>query len=331
MLQSLRNFIYKSIGLNRLRSEIETDLADIKTTLNTFQSQNRGVDYRLAEIDDLIQRRLDEKLSHYFHWKMALSFPDKGNIFIHTNDGHRLYVDPKEAFMTLHLLEHGEWETPIRRELRRELSPGSIFIDIGANIGLHTLLAAELVGERGRVFAVEPHPVTMEILRKNLEINSLLDRVGLAKLAISNVDDNIVTFEYFLEHPAMSGLKVSKEIIDKFNGTLERIDVKTITLDSLVRRNGLSPDLVKIDVEGFEYTVLEGCVETIATFPNVHFLMEYWKDMAESVMRPGIGLEIAKFFEDKGFKVSKVNEDNLSPMTYKQFTSDVGGDFFFAR
>jgi FkbM family methyltransferase len=324
--------IYKGLGLNRLRMEIHQDLSEIKSILAKLKQVNAGTPpASLSGIDDLLQRRLDEKLNYYFKWRMPLSFPENGKTFIHTNDGHRLYVDPKEPFMTLHLLEHGEWETPVRREIRRELTAGSTFVDIGANIGLHALFAAGLVGESGRVFAVEPHPITMEMLRQNLEINGLLDRVSLSQVAVSNVDDATVTFEYFSEHPAMSGLKVSKEILDKFKGTLERIDVKTITLDSLVVREGLIPDLVKIDVEGFEYTVLEGCVETIEKFPNVRFLMEYGKIMAESVMRPGIGAEIAEFFHEKGFKVSKVEEDRLAAMTYDEFKQDLGGDFIFAR
>ncbi|XBS68836.1 FkbM family methyltransferase [Acerihabitans sp. KWT182] len=327
MFNLVKKFIYRAIGLGVLRTEIRSDFTKINSTNNNLNLSSAA----LSAIDELVQRRLDEKLTQYFRWRMPLSFPEHGKTFIHTNDGHRLYVDPNEPFMTLHLLEHGEWETPVRRELQRELTEGATFVDIGANIGLHTLYAAFLVGEKGRVFSIEPHPVTMAMLRQNLEINGLLERVELAQKAISNVDDATVAFEYFAEHPAMSGLKVSREILDKFNGTLKQINVETITLDSLVSRNNLVPDLVKIDVEGFEYNVLEGCVETILKFPHVRFMMEYGKVMAESVIRPGIGGEIAKFFEDKGFKVSKIQENELAPLTYEQFVAEVGGDYIFAR
>jgi len=336
MLRMLRDVIQKAIGLNRVQEQIRGDLAEIRSMLMRIDgalkvTQETDSSLILSDLDQLFQKRLDEKLNFYFRWRLPYSFPENGKTFIHTNDGHRLYADPNEPFVTLHLLEHGEWETAVRRELRRELAAGSTFIDIGANIGLHTLLATALVGDKGKVIALEPHPITMELLRQNLEINGMLDRVTLAQLALADEDDTIVSFEYFAEHPAMSGLKVSQEVIDKFKGTLQKIDVKTITLDTLVERMGLTPDLVKIDVEGFEYTVLQGCIKTIEKFHDVRFLMEYEKAMAESVVRPGVGGEISKFFKARGFKISRVDENQLSPITHEQFLVEVRGDYIFSR
>ncbi|WP_038900001.1 FkbM family methyltransferase [Dickeya dadantii] len=347
MLRKIRELIFKAIGLNRIQSDINKlhseihqnsiELSEIRSSINKLtqdmsqaQPHNNEVD-QIKQFDHLIQKRLDEKLNFYFRWRFPVQFSENGQTFIHTNDGHRLFVDAKEPFITLHLLEHGEWETPVRRELRRLLTPTSTFIDVGANIGLHTLYATTLIGESGRIVALEPHPVTREILRKNLEINGLLDRVTISPLAISNEDNSTVLFEYFAEHPAMSGLKISKEVLNKFNGTIERTEVNTITIDTLVSRYNIIPDLIKIDVEGFEYSVLEGCKKTIQDYPQVRFLMEYEKVMAESVMRPGIGSEIASFFESKGFHVYRVDENELCSMSYSEFSNDSRGDYVFSQ
>lgn len=59
--------------------------------------------------------------------------------------------------------------------------------------------------------------------------------------------------------------------------------------------------------------------------------MEYGKVMAESVMRPGIGQEIGNFFESKGFSVSRIDENELSLLTYLEFSSELGGDYIFHR
>ncbi|UMB76863.1 FkbM family methyltransferase [Dickeya fangzhongdai] len=347
MLRKIRELIFRAIGLNRIRSDVNElrseirqnniAIGEISTSINELihkMNQTPSHDSEKDQIklfDGLIQKRLDEKLNFYFRWRFPVQFSENGQNFIHTNDGHRLFVDTKEPFITLHLLEHGEWETPVRRELQRLLTPGSTFIDVGANIGLHTLYATTLIGETGRIIALEPHPVTRELLRKNLEINGLLDRVAISPLAISNEDNSTVLFEYFAEHPAMSGLKISKEILEKFNGTIERTEVNTITIDTLVSNYDIVPDLIKIDVEGFEYSVLEGCIKTIQDYPQVQFLMEYEKVMAESVMRPGIGAEIASFFEAKGFHVYRIDANELYPMTYAEFSNDSRGDYVFSR
>lgn len=273
MVQKLREILYKIIGLNKLQYKISSELDEMRLILNqviTNQSQLNNI--QSEAFDKILQLRLEEKLDYYFRWRFPIQLSDNSSVFMHTNDGHRLYVDNKEAFMTLHLLEHGEWESPFRRELKKYLSESYTFIDIGANIGLHTLLATSLIGINGRVLALEPHPITRELLRKNLEINGLLERVTILPFAASDEDDSLVKFEYFTEHPAMSGLKVSKEILNKFSGTLETIDVKTITVDSLVERYNIVPNLIKIDVEGFEYSVLQGCIKTIENYQNICFL-----------------------------------------------------------
>jgi FkbM family methyltransferase len=233
--------------------------------------------------------------------------------------------------MTLHLLEHGEWETPVRRVLKQLLSVGATFVDIGANIGLHSLYATMLVGKTGHVLALEPHPVTLSLFNRNLEVNGLLDSVTVLPLAASHEDDKPTKFEYFNEHPAMSGLKVSPEILSKFNGTVETIDVTTITIDSLLERQNVIPDLVKIDVEGFEYSVIQGCVRTIANHPKVQFLIEFEKSMASAVMKCEVGPSIAEFFSSRNFQVFKVDPNILRSLTYEEFLREERGDYVFSK
>ena len=346
-LNGVRDFFLRLIGIKR----IYYNLDDIKTSLykiNEKVNENSNIikcivnkDGRLLDndtvlftpkmLDDVIRSRLDERLEYYFRWRMPVQLNDTGHTFIHTNDGHRLFVDVKEPFMTLHLLEHGEWESPVRREIKRLLTDGGTFIDVGANIGLHTLYASTIVGESGNIIALEPHPVTRSILRKNVEINGLLDRIVISPFAISNKDNEEVIFEYFSEHPAMSGLKVSENILSKYDGTVERTKVSTITIDTLIEKLSVIPDLIKIDVEGFENIVLEGCLKTIENFPNVKFLIEYEKVMAESVIKVGVGQEIADFFNSRGFNIFRVDADNLSLVSYSDFKNEIRGDYVFSK
>ena len=84
----------------------------------------------------------------------------------------RLRVDPTTSFGR-ELLEHGERQSerfliPLMQKL---LSPGDVFLDVGAHWGTYSVVASELVGEGGRVLAVEPHLPSLRRIRANLELN----------------------------------------------------------------------------------------------------------------------------------------------------------------
>lgn len=330
MLSLLKNFLFKILGVNSLKYLIQSEFESLRRELEVIKSTQLNSQNIEKSVFESIQTRMDQRLQYHLRWKHPIQLsPNK--VFMHTNDGHRIFLDMKEPFMALHMLEHGEWETPLRRELAKVLKEGKVFIDVGANIGLHSLYASTLVGRSGSIFALEPHPVTYNQLRKNIEINGLLDLVKTLPLAVSNQDDKTVPFEYFLEHPAMSGLKISKEILNKFEGTYEVTDVRTVTIDALVSSNSINPDLIKIDVEGFEYAVIQGCIDTINNFPEIVFFVEYEKIMAESVMYPGVGKDIANFFESHGFLVSRIDESGLIKLTYSEFIAESRGDYIFRR
>lgn len=67
----------------------------------------------------------------------------------------------------------GEFEPHIRTLIRRYLRPGMVAVDVGANIGLHTLQMARAVGPQGRVYAVEPAPDNLKYLKRNIALNRL--------------------------------------------------------------------------------------------------------------------------------------------------------------
>src|SRR5262245_58921880 len=83
-------------------------------------------------------------------------------------DGYRLRFFPTSLSASL-------WTYPAERHddeviIKSLLRPGDIFIDVGANVGTHSLAAATVVGN-GHVYAVEAHPVTFHYLKKNIELN----------------------------------------------------------------------------------------------------------------------------------------------------------------
>lgn len=138
-----------------------------------------------------------------------------------------------------------------RRHLMR---PGSVVIECGAHHGAQTILLSRWVGDTGRVIAVEPMPENLAILKKNIELNGLTN-VTVVEKAAGAV-------------PGRLPMAVNSNGSVRPDGR-NSIEIESVTVDDLVKELGITPDFVKIDVEGFEYQILEGCRSVLATTPAV--------------------------------------------------------------
>jgi FkbM family methyltransferase len=156
-----------------------------------------------------------------------------------------------------------QYETPALTPLLETfVTPGSTFVDVGANIGIYSGWASRLTGPRGHVLAFEPVPATRQHLVKVVELNQLRN-VEIIPKALGT-GPGIVTLWVV---PNASGLTsaVPPEAGSPGASGLQRIDVPQVTLDDeLAARSLAPPSLVKIDVEGYEMAVLEGAVRTLA-------------------------------------------------------------------
>jgi len=164
------------------------------------------------------------------------------------------------------LLNHGVWEPSTTMFLMKELKTGNVFIDIGANIGYYTCLAATKIRNEGVVVAFEPEPIMYRILKLNINLNKL-DNVLCEPYAVDLQDGISLLFI----NPVETG---SHSLIPKVTG-MKAIKVKTVTLDSYFSSQRLPlPDFVKIDVEGAEFRVLLGMKRIIKNVPNIKIIVE---------------------------------------------------------
>lgn len=152
----------------------------------------------------------------------------------------------------------GAAERPVQDALARELRPGGTVFDIGANVGFVSLLAARLVGPRGRVVAFEPVPQNVAAIRENIALNSI-DWVDVREAAVGRALGSARMIVSDIS--AFSRL----ETISVPDHERTRIDVNVVSIDELLSSGSVpAPDLVKIDVEGAELDVIEGMRNTIA-------------------------------------------------------------------
>lgn len=141
--------------------------------------------------------------------------------------------------------------------LEEILAPGKVFIDIGANFGVYTLVASRLVGETGSVLAFEPTAQSFATLRQNIELNHF-SNVSAFQVALAQETSKARL--YYGWDPVGNSLGM-----DPLRGN-EGEEVQIETLDKLLGENGIDHvDAIKIDVEGAEELVLRGAVRCLTT------------------------------------------------------------------
>jgi FkbM family methyltransferase len=156
------------------------------------------------------------------------------------------------------------------RWIDREIEPGSIFMDVGANIGVYTIAAAHRVGPGGRVYAFEPHKVNAAALMKNLALSRLSERVDVFTCPLSD-RPAMVRFNYASLSSASSGSQTGHRRApggaDEFTPVATEVTA-ALTVDTLISDGVISPPThVKIDVDGNELEILRG-MQTLLTGQN---------------------------------------------------------------
>jgi len=163
----------------------------------------------------------------------------------------RFLIDPVSQFGNVLVSDEG-YEPEMRRTLEMFVRPGSVFLDIGANEGFFSVLASRLVGPRGRVIAVEPQQRLDPVIRRNLELNACAN-VSLFSCAIS---DRRGGAELHLSPDTNTG---STALYQSTRYRLPRVTVPVTTLEDFLDQVELETvDLVKVDIEGFEYEAILG-------------------------------------------------------------------------
>jgi FkbM family methyltransferase len=202
-----------------------------------------------------------------------------------------------------HVFFFGTYEPEARKIFRTVLPLGGVAVDVGANVGWHTLLMASLVGSRGRVLAIEPNPALRHRLHNHLCINHF----SQAEIIPCAAADTERMTDFYA--PAANDLDSGNgHVVEagpaEHGGTIR---VETRRMDAIVSAAGVERlDLIKIDVEGFEWPVLRGGESTIAKF-RPHIVFEY---NTESASRGGGTPELfSKFFRTHRYRLFAIGRN----------------------
>ncbi|MCX6811322.1 MAG: FkbM family methyltransferase [Candidatus Berkelbacteria bacterium] len=213
-----------------------------------------------------------------------------------------MYINAEDSGIAPDLLTSGMYE-PFQTELLRKLiTKNMTVVNIGANIGYYTLIAANKVGPNGKVYAFEPEPKNYQLLIKNIEKNGYKNILPI-QVAIS---DKQGTLKLFLDKSNLGNPSLAEQNIGEKNGFVE---VKTNSLDNFFEKHSkdFKVDLLLMDTQGAEGLILDGAKKIIRN-NKLKIIMEFWPWGLNNVGTDALNL--LKRLKKYGFKIGLINETN---------------------
>jgi len=198
----------------------------------------------------------------------------------------------------------GEFEPSTTKLIKNEVKEGMVVFDMGANIGLYSLLCSRLVGKSGYVYAFEPEPYLVDVINENIKLNQITN-VKVFPYAISNKIGN-----------AKFGINKSQDGDNRLESKIindEIINVETITIDYFCEKYNLKPDFIKMDIQGSEPKAFEGMKNTIASNQNIKIITEFFPSAITDV-----GSSTEKFLDNLekiGFTIKELPEGIKEKLT----------------
>ncbi|MHA1410854.1 MAG: FkbM family methyltransferase [Candidatus Odinarchaeia archaeon] len=253
-------------------------------------------------IDNPFWNRLRRKnsnrlmMARVLNYKMFLDISDKGI-------SRQLILEGKREKGALKIF------TQELKRLQEVVGNELIILDIGANIGYYVGIEA-LIAPYSKIYAVEPSPVNVELLAKNVEINQLCDRVDITTGAISNKTGESILF-----------LSNQSNVHSMERQSGKKIKVKTWTVDDFIMMKGLEPtkiNVVRMDTEGHEYKILQGMEKLMNSNQPLLLFIEFH----DTLVSKGKLKDILDLLKSKNFKFIYGCNDYFTGMVEELYSFD---------
>jgi FkbM family methyltransferase len=261
---------------------------------------------RLLQREDLRQnpaRAVYRRLAWRIRWRIS-SEP----WLVRRQNGLPLLLPHGGAAALIYL--QGSSEPELTSFLRSFLKEGMVFVDVGAHLGEHTVLAASIVKDSGAVHAFEARPDTFEILTRNVAMNGFRNVVA-KPWAVWNQNGPCDIEQ--TSDPSVSVLRPNEK---RRSGGPQLLTVNAVSLDSYFEQSGAQkPALIKIDVEGAELQVLQGATGLLSSFEPPAVVVEYGP-----VNTAAFGYaadEVCTFLRDLGYRINQLTDKGMIPVPGK--------------
>ena len=217
--------------------------------------------------------------------------------------GSKMYVNPeglpKSYIKTFQFyILANSWEELTTEMFKKVVKEGDVVVDLGANIGYFTLLAARLVGKKGKVYAFEPEPINYSLLLKNIELNGY-DNVIATQKAVSDTSGKV---KFYLDKEDTGAHSIYQ--LDKGERFIE---VEAVNLDDFFKDNQHPINVIKMDVEGAEMAAFSGMKDIIRENKDLKIFVEFY---FPGIKRAGSSPEefARRLLEDYHFSIQAIGE-----------------------
>lgn len=197
------------------------------------------------------------------------------------------------------------WEPPVTAAIYDNLQPGGVFVDVGANIGYYSLLAAAYMGPDAVVHAFEPIPALCAQIKRSIAANNFntiqLHEVGCAEAA------GTMTLHTYRDNIGKSSLQADARI------DTDTLSVPVVRLDDVLA-NCTRVDVIKLDIEGYEYEAFQGATDLLArTKPVIIF------EVAVNRLAAMTGSDVTTrglftLIYDLGYDISTIKGDQITDL-----------------
>ena len=252
---------------------------------------------------------------------------------------YKMFLDPGDKGISRTLLLFGERELDHKIILEKVLKKNMKIFDIGANIGYYVLMETKIVGDKGKIVAIEPVPLNMKLLKKNLELNNNKITKTI-QVALSSYNKKNSSKESFVlsSHSNLGRLirknEINinkKKIIENLNKEKKKIiKINTMNIKELIQKTFL-PDFIRMDIEGKETDILDELASLkLKKYPIICFethTSQYKKNQGKRNMEK----TLRKIFQ-RGYKTKYASTSyekgsiQLKKLGYKPYYSNIKTD-----
>jgi FkbM family methyltransferase len=244
-------------------------------------------------------------------------------VMVRTKVGYLLCAADDYALIAT-LIESGDLEPGTRKLIQRVLAPGDVFVDVGANIGMHTIAAAHAMRGLGKVIAFEPFEPTAHLLEKSILLNGFAGLVDIHRAAATNTSVSRALY--------LGDTSGHHSLFPRGGETASSkvVQVRSVAIDDVIPATE-QITLIKIDVEGAELEVLEGAKLLLGANPNIGLIVEFGPCFLQ---RSGIETAdwLSKFtsFDLEGWEINDVSGE-LEKISIENLEKKNSSNLFFVN